>query len=95
MDKYPAWLPELEVEALNRQHQFWLRDSLAFPLFSRAVINQKIDYIHLNPVSSKWQPAVSTVDYRFSSAAYDDHKAAAKLKVRGRVRLADSYPCSV
>ena len=53
-EKYPAWLPEFKVEAVNRQYQFWQRDSLASPLFSRAVINQKIDYIHLNPVSSKW-----------------------------------------
>lgn len=38
-DKYPAWLPEFAIEVVNRKYQFWQRDSLAFPLFSRAVIN--------------------------------------------------------
>ena len=71
-EKYPAWLQEFTMEAVNRQYQFWQRDSLAFPLFTKAVILQKIDYIHLNPVSGKWQLAGSSVDYRFSSAAYYD-----------------------
>ena len=69
-DKHPAWLQEFKVEAVNKQYEFWQRDALAYPLFSRAVINQKIDYIHLNPVSGKWQLAGSSIEYRFSSAAF-------------------------
>ena len=94
-DKYPAWLEDFKVEAVNRQYQFWQRDTLAFPLFSKSVINQKIDYIHLNPVSGKWQLASSSVAYRFSSAAFYDHEVAAKLKWRGRVRHSDAYRSSV
>jgi putative transposase len=69
-DKYPAWLSEFKIEAVNKQYEFWQRDSLAFPLFSKSIINQKMDYVHLNPVSGKWQLAASSVDYRFSSAAF-------------------------
>ena len=72
-EKYPVWLPELKVEVANKQYEFWQRDALAFPLFSRAVISQKIDYVHLNPVSGKWQLVGSSINYRFSSAAFYDH----------------------
>ena len=67
---HPAWLEEFKVEAVNKQYEFWQRDSMAFPLFSRAVINQKIDYIHHNPVSGKWQLAPFADAYRFSSSAF-------------------------
>lgn len=71
-DKYPAWLSEFKIEAVHKQYEFWQQDSLAFPLFGKSVINQKMDYVHSNPVSGKWQLAASSVDYHFSAAAFYD-----------------------
>ncbi len=80
--RHLAWLEEFKVEAVNKQYEFWQRDSMAFTLFSRAVINQKTDYIHHNPVSGKWQLAPFADAYRFSSSAFYHHEVAAKLKWR-------------
>ena len=40
-----------KVDAENKKHQFWQRDSLAIHLYSREVAFQKLKYIHNNP----WQ----------------------------------------
>ncbi len=66
----PELLKEYEVEAVNKKHEFWQRDPLAVPLYSQSVILQKMDYIHNNPVSGKWQLSASSDVYRFSSAAF-------------------------
>ncbi len=44
-----------KIEADNKQHEFWQRDSLAILLYSRDVAFQKLDYIHYNPVAEQWQ----------------------------------------
>jgi len=40
------------VNAKDRQYQFWERNALSVDLFSEAVMFQKIDYIHQNPVKA-------------------------------------------
>ena len=69
-ERNPALLKEYEVDRENKKHEFWQRDPLAIPLYSRAAILQKMDYIHNNPVSGKWMLAHSADAYRFSSASY-------------------------
>jgi len=47
-------LSELEkdkLNAANKSHEFWQRDSLAIELYSQKVAYQKLDYIHLNPMA--------------------------------------------
>jgi REP element-mobilizing transposase RayT len=66
----PTSLTAYEVEASNKQYEFWQRDSLAIPLFTRDVILQKLNYTHYNPVAKHWRLAVSFDQYRFSSASY-------------------------
>jgi len=49
------WMTELFQAAGQRgpnksDHQFWIHDNHPVPLWSPAVIQQKIEYIHLNPV---------------------------------------------
>ena len=45
------------VNATNKKHEFWQRDSLAIELYSPNVAFQKLEYIHNNPLQEKWQLA--------------------------------------
>jgi REP element-mobilizing transposase RayT len=58
------------VKASNKQYAFWQRDSLAVQLFSPKVAFQKLDYIHHNPHSEKWNLASDTACYYYSSASF-------------------------
>ena len=42
-----------EVNAANKKHELWQRDSLSVEIYSREVAMQKLQYIHFNPVSGK------------------------------------------
>lgn len=66
----PGRLPDYYVGTREKNYEFWQRDPLAIPLFTRAVILQKLDYIHRNPVSKRWALVEHYDDYRFSSAKY-------------------------
>jgi hypothetical protein len=59
-----------EVKALNKKHEVWQRDSLGIEIYSRAVVKQKLDYIHFNPVSGKWQLSKDDLSYYYSSARF-------------------------
>ena len=59
-----------EVNAANKKHELWQRDSLSIEIYSRAVAMQKLNYIHFNPVSGKWQLSKNDLDYHFSSARF-------------------------
>ena len=56
---------------MNRQ--FWQQHNQPFELWSGAVIQQKIDYIHNNPVASGF--VTDPLDWKYSSARnyQDDH----------------------
>jgi REP element-mobilizing transposase RayT len=54
----------------ERRHNFWQRDPLAVRLDSRAKALQKLDYIHLNPLNSRWNLAEKPEDYKWSSARF-------------------------
>jgi putative transposase len=59
-----------EVNAANKKHEIWKRDSLSIEIYSKAVAIQKLNYIHYNPVSKKWLLAKDDLDYHFSSASF-------------------------
>ena len=59
-----------EVNAANKKHELWQRDSLSVEIYSRAVAKQKLDYIHFNPVAGKWKLSKDDLDYHFSSARF-------------------------
>ena len=59
-----------EVNAANKKHEIWQRDSLSIEILSRGFAKQKIDYIHFNPVSGKWNLAKDYLDYYYSSARF-------------------------
>jgi putative transposase len=70
LEKYPDGLKGYEVNAANKKYEFWQRDSLAQVLYNKSFISQKMDYIHNNPLTGKWQLATTADDYRFSSSSF-------------------------
>ena len=63
-------LSKYAVDAHNKQYEFWQRDSLAIHLYSRHVMLQKLNYIHLNPLAAHWNLVKDPWDYYYSSARY-------------------------
>jgi putative transposase len=58
------------VDAENKKYEFWKRDSLAIPLFTRKVATQKLNYMHNNPLAERWSLVKHPCDYKYSSARY-------------------------
>ena len=44
------------IDAHNKKHEFWQRDSLAVHLYTKEVAFQKLDYLHNNSTAVHWQP---------------------------------------
>ncbi|HUR67256.1 MAG TPA: hypothetical protein VMZ03_12980 [Chitinophagaceae bacterium] len=63
-------LPNYKVNAIDKDYEFWQRDPLAIPLFTKKVAIQKLKYIHNNPMAGKWKLAKDRCDYKYSSARY-------------------------
>ena len=61
-------LNELLVNAKDRKHQVWERNSLGVPLWSQEVFLQKLEYIHNNPVRAGL--CRYPEDYKYSSARF-------------------------
>ena len=59
-----------QVNASNKKHEIWQRDSLSVEIYTRDVARQKLDYIHFNPVSGQWSLAKDDLDYYYSSAKF-------------------------
>jgi hypothetical protein len=58
---------------LPRQvYEFWQRDSLAVPLFTREVASQKLKYIHNNPLAGHWQLTKHPCDCKYSPASHNE-----------------------
>ncbi|UAY50624.1 transposase [Ferruginibacter albus] len=70
MLKLSGGLENYKVDAANKEYQFWQRDSLGIEIWSREVAKQKLNYIHNNPVSGKWQLAKNDISYYYSSAKF-------------------------
>ena len=63
------WMMERAGRKIGRAHQFWQHHNKPIELWSSAVIDQKLDYIHANPVEAGfveeghfWQYS-SAIDY--------------------------------
>jgi REP element-mobilizing transposase RayT len=63
-------LDAYRVDASNKKHEIWQRDSLSVPLYTRKVAIQKLNYLHYNPLAPHWQLAEDPCDYQYSSALY-------------------------
>lgn len=69
-DVHPNELQKYAVSQSNKGYEFWQRDSLAIKLFSEDMAFQKLDYIHANPVSGKWNLVDDFCDYKYSTAKF-------------------------
>jgi REP element-mobilizing transposase RayT len=58
-------LVKLLVEAKDRKFQVWERNSLSVSLWSGKVFNQKLEYIHNNPVKAGL--CINPEDYKYPS----------------------------
>jgi len=54
----------------DRQYHFWERRAYAADMYNRQVAEQKLEYMHNNPLQEKWKLAALPEDYRYSSAQY-------------------------
>jgi len=57
-----------EVNAADRKHYFWKRNSLGVELFTAAIFHQKLDYIHSNPINAGL--CNFPEEYKYSSALF-------------------------
>ncbi len=70
MIESPELLTQYHVLKSNKKYEFWQRDPLAIPLFTREVALQKLNYLHRNPLAEHWQLVRNPCDYLYSSARY-------------------------
>jgi len=59
-----------QVNSADRKYQFWQRNTLDIEIFSDNMFEQKLNYIHSNPLQQHWQLVDDPVNYRYSSATY-------------------------
>ncbi len=58
------------VNKSNKKHEIWQRDALGIEIITREVAIQKLNYVHFNPVSGKWNLAKDDISYHYSSARF-------------------------
>ena len=63
-----ALLNKFKSTQKDRNYHLWKRRPLVIELFTKTVFEQKLEYIHENPVNANL--VKNTVDYRFSSARF-------------------------
>ena len=71
--RYPKILSERvtdEERKRKKLHRVFEISSNIKPCYNRKFILQKLDYMHRNPVSGKWNLAASFLEYPHSSAAF-------------------------
>ncbi len=56
----------------RREHSIW-QDIQAKNIYSMKFLQQKIEYIHQNPIAKDWKLATDRADYPYSSAGYYDY----------------------
>jgi hypothetical protein len=71
--KHKVWrtqaLEEVPKE-MDRNYRFWQRDALAIRMDGQAKVEQKLEYIHLNPLQEHWNLVSKPENYYWSSAKY-------------------------
>jgi REP element-mobilizing transposase RayT len=66
----PSLLERFLKAGKDRQYHFWQRNSYNKRIFNRVVLEQKLNYIHHNPLQEKWKLVDKPEDYQYSSARY-------------------------
>lgn len=63
-------LSKFKVDHYSRNHQFWQRDSLPIHLYDRKILEQKLNYTHMNPLQEHWNLVSDPNDYLYSSCSF-------------------------
>jgi len=66
----PELLKEFYAGTKDRQYQVWERNALTSRLTSVELVEQKINYIHANPIRGRWMLCKEFTDYKYSSARF-------------------------
>ncbi|PZX59278.1 hypothetical protein LV84_01308 [Algoriphagus ratkowskyi] len=66
----PELLPLFKVEDGERNFRVWQRDPLAILMDSREKLEQKLTYLHNNPLHERWGIVDRPESYRWSSARF-------------------------
>lgn len=67
---HPEVLKVFAVTDKERSHRIWQRAPLAVVMDSKVKLEQKLDYIHNNPLQARWNLADRPENYHWSSAAF-------------------------
>lgn len=70
LDSDLKMLEDFKTDKPDRNYMFWQRDALAVRIFSREMLEQKLDYIHNNSMQEKWNLCESPEEYLWSSARF-------------------------
>lgn len=68
-------LTGFKSEISNRNYQFWQRNSLPIKILDRKMLEQKLDYIHLNPLQKHWNLTDDPNHYLFSSCSFYEQES--------------------
>ncbi|MBN7812957.1 transposase [Algoriphagus sp. H41] len=66
----PEVAEKFRVDEPDRKIRIWRRDPLAVEMDTLSKMEQKLDYIHCNPLQAHWNLAVRPEDYVWSSAGF-------------------------
>ena len=67
-NKHTKVLPFFKVDDRERSYRVWQRDPLAVLLDTKEKLEQKLDYLHDNPLQERWNLGSRPEEYRWSSA---------------------------
>jgi putative transposase len=67
---HPKVLEHFRVDNAEREYRIWKRDPLGVLMDNKKKFEQKLDYIHNNPLQEKWSLTKRPEDYKWSSAAF-------------------------
>ena len=67
---HPKVLEHFVSTQNDREYHFWERRPYASVMYNRKVVEQKLDYMHNNPLTGKWKLVDRPEDYYFSSASF-------------------------
>jgi len=63
-------LERFKVDRYSRKYQFWQRNALPIIMYSRKILEQKLNYIHTNPLQVHWNLVSDPNDYLYSSCSF-------------------------
>ena len=66
----PALLKQFLLNRADRQYQFWMRNALPVEILSREMLEQKLTYLHMNPLQTHWKLVSDPNDYHYSSCSF-------------------------